>query len=46
MIEMEKLKGLTFEFVVAKKYEWKASMKCLYFPIDSLLPVWVLEKIG
>jgi len=46
MIEMAKLNGLTFEFVVAKKDEWKPGMKCLYFPIDSLLPEWVLEKIG
>lgn len=46
MIEMAKLKGLTFEFVVAKKDSWNTGMKCLYFPIDSLLPEWLLEKIG
>jgi RNA ligase (TIGR02306 family) len=46
MIEMAKLKGLAFEFVVAKKDNWKQGMKCLYFPIDSLLPEWVLEKFG
>jgi hypothetical protein len=36
---------LPFEFVI-KKGQFKKGDTVLYFPIDSLIPQWVLEKLG
>jgi RNA ligase (TIGR02306 family) len=44
-IEGATLEGSTFEFVV-KKGQLKPGDIVLYFPLDSLLPEWVLEKLG
>jgi len=45
MIEAATLEGSTFEFVI-KKGQFKPGDTVLYFPIDSLIPEWVLEKMG
>ncbi|RLF68204.1 MAG: hypothetical protein DRN26_00060 [Thermoplasmata archaeon] len=39
------LEGMGFEFVVGRD-QWKPGDKCLYFPIDSLIPEDVQEKLG
>jgi len=39
------LKGLDFEFVVGKD-DWKVGDKCLYIPLDSILPEELAEKLG
>jgi RNA ligase (TIGR02306 family) len=44
-IEAATLVGSTFEFVI-KKGQFKKGDTVLYFPIDSLIPQWVLEKLG
>jgi len=44
-IEGATLEGSTFEFVI-KKEQFKKGDTVLYFPIDSLIPEWVLEKLG
>jgi len=44
-IEGATLEGSTFEFVI-KKGQFKPGDAVLYFPIDSLIPEWVLEKLG
>ena len=44
-IEGATLEGSTFEFVI-KKGQFKKGDTVLYFPIDSLIPEWVLEKLG
>ena len=44
-IEGATLKGSTFQFVI-KKGQFKQGDIVLYFPIDSLIPEWVLEKLG
>jgi RNA ligase (TIGR02306 family) len=44
-IEGATLEGSTFEFVI-KKGQFKKGDIVLYFPIDSLIPEWVLEKLG
>jgi len=44
-IEGATLEGSTFEFVI-KKGQFKKGDIVLYFPIDSLIPAWVLEKLG
>lgn len=44
-IEGATLQGSTFEFVI-KKGQFKTGDTVLYFPIDSLIPQWVLEKLG
>ncbi|MDM8558301.1 RNA ligase family protein [Candidatus Parabeggiatoa sp. HSG14] len=45
VIEGATLEGSTFEFVI-KKGQCQKGETVLYFPIDSLLPEWVLEKLG
>lgn len=44
-IEGATLEGSTFEFVI-KKGQFKKGDTVLYFPIDSVIPEWVLEKFG
>lgn len=44
-IEAATLQGSTFEFVI-RKGQFKPGDTVLYFPIDSLIPKWVLEKLG
>ncbi|HIE02205.1 MAG TPA: RNA ligase (ATP) [Thiotrichaceae bacterium] len=44
-IEGATLVGSTFEFVIRKGL-FKKGDTVLYFPIDSLIPQWVLEKLG
>jgi len=44
-IEGATLESSTFEFVI-KKGQFKKGDSVLYFPIDSLIPEWVLEKLG
>lgn len=44
-IEMARLSGLDFQFVILKG-QFKDGDKCLYFPIDSILPAPLIEKMG
>jgi RNA ligase (TIGR02306 family) len=44
VIEMATLVGSSFEFVI-KKNQFKKGDEVLYFPLDSLLPEWLLEKL-
>ncbi|TGO02387.1 hypothetical protein PN36_25880 [Candidatus Thiomargarita nelsonii] len=44
-IEGATLERSTFEFVI-KKGQFNKGDSVLYFPIDSLIPEWVLEKLG
>jgi RNA ligase (TIGR02306 family) len=44
-IEMAKLDGMDFQFVIMKD-DFKPGDDCLYFPVDSLLPEELVEKMG
>jgi RNA ligase (TIGR02306 family) len=44
-LAVARLKGLDFEFVVARD-SYTAGERVLYFPIDSIIPLYVLEKFG
>lgn len=44
-IETACLEGMDFQFVVGKGL-FSAGQQCLYFPVDSLLPALVVEKLG
>ena len=44
-LELGYLDGMKFQFIVGKG-EWKRGDKCLYFPIDSILPNNIIEKLG
>lgn len=39
------LKGIGFKFIVGKD-TWKQGDKCLYFPLDSILPEAILKALG
>ena len=39
------LKGMGFRFVVAKG-SWKVGDRCLYFPLDAILPEEILKTLG
>jgi RNA ligase (TIGR02306 family) len=44
-IQKASLKGMSFEFVIGKD-SFKSNDKVLYFPVDSLIPLSVQEKLG
>lgn len=44
-IEVATLEGVDFQFVV-RKNEYKAGDTVVYFPLDSLLPAWLVQKTG
>jgi len=44
-IEMATLKGKDFQFVIAKG-SFAPSDRCLYFPVDSIVPSDLIEKMG
>lgn len=44
-IEVATLQGMDFQFVIAKG-QFKPGDVCLYFPVDSLLPIPIQEKLG
>lgn len=44
-LEVAKLKGLGFQFIVGKGY-WKEGDECLYFPVDSLFTDDLLLAMG
>jgi len=44
-IELATLVGSTFEFII-KKDQFKVGDTVLYFPIDSIIPEKILEKLG
>lgn len=44
-LEIAKLKGLSFQFVVGKGL-WKEGDECLYFPVDCLFPDDLLLAMG
>jgi len=44
-IELATLRGLDFSFVIGKG-SFKPGDKCLYLPIDSILPAPLIEKLG
>jgi len=44
-IQVASLKGLGFSFVIAKD-QFKVGEQVLYFPVDSLLPLPLAEKLG
>lgn len=44
-LEWATVEGMTFVFVV-QKGKWKPGDKCLYFPIDSVVPLIIQEKLG
>jgi len=44
-LDVARLSGLAFEFVV-RKGEYTVGERVLYFPIDSIIPLHVLEKFG
>ncbi len=44
-LDVARLSGLAFEFVV-RKGEYTVGERVLYFPIDSIIPLNVLEKFG
>lgn len=39
------LKGAAYQFVVGRD-TWKVGDKCLYFPLDAILPVPILQALG
>jgi RNA ligase (TIGR02306 family) len=44
-LELAKLDGMEFQFVIPKGV-YTSGEEVIYFPIDSLLPDWVSEKMG
>jgi len=44
-IETASLEGMDFQFVIGKG-QFVIGEECLYFPVDSLLPAAVIEKLG
>ena len=44
-LEAASLDGLNFEFVIAKG-SFAPGDRCLYFPVDSLIPAELAEKLG
>lgn len=44
-LDIAKLEGLDFQFIVGKD-QLKVGDKCLYFPIDAILPEDLQEKLG
>lgn len=44
-LDLASLKGIDFKFVVGKG-QWKEGDKCLYFPLDSIIPKSVLQSLG
>jgi len=44
-IVMAKLEGKDFQFVIMKD-QFKAADRCVYFPIDSILPDELIERLG
>jgi RNA ligase (TIGR02306 family) len=44
-LSLAKMKGLSFQFVIGKD-SFKVGDTVLYFPIDSLLPLDLVEKLG
>lgn len=44
-LELGYLRGMNYQFILGKG-EWKVGDKCLYFPIDSVLPVSIIDKLG
>jgi len=44
-LSLAKMKNLSFQFVIGKN-QFQAGQKVLYFPIDSLLPQELIEKMG
>lgn len=44
-IEMATLKGKDFQFVI-KKDSFKPGDPCIYFPVDSILPADLIDKMG
>lgn len=45
LLEMAQLSSMTFQFVIGKG-QFKAGDQVVYFPVDSLLPVPIIEKLG
>lgn len=44
-LDVGQCQGLSFQFVLPRG-QYKARDRVLYFPLDSLLPDWLLEKVG
>jgi hypothetical protein len=44
-IELASLEGMDFQFVIGKG-QFTIGEECLYFPVDSLLPAPLIEKLG
>lgn len=44
-IEVATLEGMDFQFVIAKG-AWRPGDRVLYFPVDSLLPLALAERLG
>jgi len=44
-LDLATMKRMTFQFVVGRD-QWKVGDSVLYFPVDSLLPAGIVEKLG
>ena len=44
-LDLATVNGMSFQFVVGRD-QWKVGDSVLYFPVDSLLPAPIIEKLG
>lgn len=44
-LDLASLKGMLFQFVVGKG-NWNPGDSCLYFPVDSIVPIELQKKLG
>lgn len=44
-LDLCRIEGADFQFVAGRD-NWQAGDLCIYFPIDSLIPLWVQQELG
>lgn len=44
-LDLAQVEGMSYQFVVGRD-QYKAGDPVLYFPVDSVMPLWIIEKIG